>query len=87
LVDDQGPFSDIFGNSVGNYYKSKSSSGKAEEKKFLVVPSVLSGICLGTNNFFLSYISKLGLPAALIFSVGALVFCVILKIYFAFRSK
>ena len=58
-----------------------------EEKKFLVVPSFLAGVCLGTNNFFLSYISDLGIPAALEFSLGALIFCIFWKIGFAVRSK
>ena len=47
------------------------------EKKFLIFPSFMAGVCLGTNKFFLSYIAYLGLPAALVFSLGALVGCII----------
>ena len=57
------------------------------EKKFLIFPSFMAGVCLGTNNFFLSYIAYLGLPAALIFSLGALVGCLIWKIFFAIKAK
>lgn len=42
------------------------------EKKFLLWPSLASGVLLGMNNFFLSHIADLGLPAAFIFSLGAI---------------
>ena len=53
--------------------------------KFLVVPSFLAGVCLGTNNFFLGYISNLGLKAAFEFSLGALIVCTGIKVALAVR--
>lgn len=51
-----------------------------EEKKFLVVPSFTAGVCLGMNNFLLGMISDTGIPAAYIFSVGSLLFPLILRL-------
>ena len=43
-------------------------------KQFLVVPSILAGILLGINNFLLGLISDIGIGAAFIFSLGAIIF-------------
>ena len=43
-------------------------------RKFLILPSMFAGLFLGINNFLLGLISDIGLPAAFIFSLGALIF-------------
>ena len=48
-------------------------------KKFLFIPSLMAGVCLGLNNFLLGLISQLGISAAPIFSFGAFVFCSLWK--------
>ena len=55
--------------------------------KFLVVPSFMAGVFLGTNNFFLGFISELGIAAAFEFSLGALLVTSIVKLVVAIRSK
>jgi len=47
----------------------------------------MAGMCLGTNNFFLGYISYLGINAATLFSLGAFVMTFGYKIYEALRMK
>lgn len=51
-----------------------------QEKKFLVLPSLIAGVCLGLNNFLLGLISHTGIPAAYIFSVGSLLFPLLYRI-------
>ena len=55
--------------------------------KFLIIPSFMAGVCLGINNFFLGFISSLGLNAATEFSIGAFVFTLGYKIIEAFRMR
>ena len=57
------------------------------EKKFLVLPSLMAGICLGFNNFMLGLISDLGVNAAYIFSLGALIYTIGIKFYQIIRLK
>jgi len=57
------------------------------QPKFLVLPSFLAGVCLGTNNFFLGFISNLGLKAAFEFSLGAFIVTLFIKVFLAFKSK
>ena len=49
-------------------------------RKFLIVPSLLAGVFLGVNNFLLGLISDIGLSAAYIFSLGAMIFTVTLRV-------
>ena len=60
-----------------------------EEKplKFLILPSFLAGVFLGTNNFFLGFISDLGINAATLFSLGAFIFTTGYKFIEALRMK
>lgn len=51
-----------------------------KELKFLIVPSFFAGVFLGTNNFFLGFISDLGINAATLFSIGAFIFTTIYKL-------
>ena len=44
-----------------------------EEKKFLPIPSLGAGLCLGLNNFLLGLIADQGISSLYIFSVGALI--------------
>ena len=55
--------------------------------KFLVVPSFVAGCCLGTNNFFLGFISNLGIAAAFEFSLGAMIVTLTVKLIFAIKAK
>ena len=55
--------------------------------KFLVVPSFVAGCCLGTNNFFLGFISKLGIAAAFEFSLGAMIVTLTVKLVLAIKAK
>ena len=57
------------------------------QPKFLVIPSFIAGVCLGTNNFFLGFISELGLAAAFEFSLGAMIVTLTVKLVFAIRAK
>ena len=56
-------------------------------KQFLIVPSILAGILLGINNFLLGLISDIGLRAAYIFSLGAIIFTVNFRIVQMIQSK
>jgi len=47
----------------------------------------MAGVFLGTNNFFLGFISDLGINAATLFSLGAFVFTVGYKVVEAIRMK
>lgn len=55
--------------------------------KFLILPSFMAGVFLGTNNFFLGFISDLGINAATLFSVGAFIFTLTYKFVEAIRMK
>lgn len=55
--------------------------------KFLVVPSFLAGVFLGTNNFFLGFISDLGIAAAFEFSLGAMIVTLTVKLILAIKAK
>lgn len=55
--------------------------------KFLVLPSFMAGVFLGINNFFLGFISELGLAAAFEFSLGALLVTSIVKLVVACKNK
>ena len=55
--------------------------------KFLVLPSFMAGVFLGTNNFFLGFISDLGINAATLFSVGAFIFTATYKFVEAIKMK
>ena len=47
----------------------------------------MAGVCLGTNNFFLGFISELGINAATLFSVGAFIFTSTYKFVEAIKMK
>jgi hypothetical protein len=47
----------------------------------------MAGVFLGTNNFFLGFISDLGINAATLFSVGAFIFTLGYKLVEAIRMK
>ena len=47
----------------------------------------MAGVFLGTNNFFLGFISELGLAAAFEFSLGAFIVTLIIKTIVAIKSK
>ena len=47
----------------------------------------MAGVFLGINNFFLGFISELGLAAAFEFSLGALIVTLIVKLVVACKSK
>ena len=70
-------------------FREGNQDGAEEEKplKFLVLPSFMAGVFLGTNNFFLGFISDLGINAATLFSVGAFIFTVLYKFIEALRMK
>jgi len=55
--------------------------------KFLILPSFMAGVFLGTNNFCLGFISELGVNAASLFSLGAFVFTTLYKLVEACRMK
>ena len=63
------------------------SAPNIEIRKFLVLPSLFSGIFLGINNFLLGLISTLGVEAAYIFSIGALVYTLSIKLYYVLKNK
>ena len=73
----------------GITFKEEGAVDKDEEKplKFLILPSFLAGCFLGTNNFFLGFISDLGINAATLFSLGAFIFTIIYKLVEACRMK
>lgn len=67
-------------------------TGQAESEsekplKFLILPSFMAGVFLGTNNFFLGFISDLGINAATLFSLGAFIFTLTYKLVEAIRMK
>jgi hypothetical protein len=47
----------------------------------------MAGVFLGTNNFFLGFISDLGINAATLFSVGAFIFTLTYKFVEAIKMK
>lgn len=47
----------------------------------------MAGVFLGTNNFFLGFISDLGINAATLFSIGAFIFTAGYKVVEAIRMK
>jgi hypothetical protein len=47
----------------------------------------MAGVFLGTNNFFLGFISDLGINAATLFSLGAFSFTTIYKLVEAIKMK
>jgi hypothetical protein len=47
----------------------------------------MAGVFLGINNFFLGFISSLGINAATEFSIGALTFTLLYKLFEALRMK
>lgn len=59
----------------------------AEVKTFLWLPSMIAGICLGTNNFCLSYISDSFPHNLWLFSLGAVIFTSTYRIIMAIKNK
>ena len=73
---------------AGYYFQHiETASNKPEERKFLPVPSLISGLFLGLNNFLLGLISNKGISSLYIFSVGALIYCAIYRIFEAIQTK
>ena len=54
---------------------------------FLVIPSFTAGVFLGINNYFLGYISTLGIAAAMEFSLGAFIITTLVKVFIAMKEK
>ena len=54
---------------------------------FLVIPSFTAGVFLGINNYFLGYISTLGIAAAMEFSLGAFTITTLIKVFIAIKNK
>ena len=77
---------DIFVIPLLESQESESGDNHAHTK-FLVLPSFMAGVFLGTNNFFLGFISELGLAAAFEFSLGAFILTLIVKTIIAIKSK
>lgn len=73
----------------GATYRDEGAVDDGAEKplKFLILPSFLAGCFLGTNNFFLGFISDLGINAATLFSLGAFIFTTLYKLVEACRMK
>ena len=81
--------SDIFDivNIKNQKYCEEQESCNQAPLKFLILPSFMAGVFLGINNFFLGFISGLGINAATEFSIGALVFTLGYKIIEALKMK
>lgn len=58
-----------------------------EQLKFLPIPSLISGLCLGFNNFLLGLISNKGISSLYIFSVGALLYVGVYRLIEAIKNK
>ena len=58
-----------------------------EQLKFLPIPSLISGLCLGFNNFLLGLISNKGISSLYIFSVGALLYVGVYRLIEAVKNK